>query len=113
VIRKQDTYLVRHHSDSPYTYSKADIKGMLRISLSTNCPPLLAELFVCSNEAEFVQKLLQDNNKKPSTIHSDISMMSYQLIGSVYSPRHLILPLVFPGVRVSLIFTVLWIVPFV
>jgi hypothetical protein len=29
VIGKQDTYLVRHHSDSPYKYSEADIKSML------------------------------------------------------------------------------------
>jgi hypothetical protein len=35
-----------------------------------------------------------------------------RLTGDVYSPRHLSPPLVFPGVRVSLIFTVLWIVSF-
>jgi hypothetical protein len=29
VIWNQDTYLARHHSDSPYKYSEADIKGML------------------------------------------------------------------------------------
>jgi hypothetical protein len=29
VIGKQDTYLVRYVSDSPYKYSEADIKGML------------------------------------------------------------------------------------
>jgi pectin methylesterase-like acyl-CoA thioesterase len=29
VIEKQDTYFVRHHSDSPHKYSEADIKGML------------------------------------------------------------------------------------
>jgi hypothetical protein len=29
VIGKQDTYFVRRHSDSPYKYSEADIKGML------------------------------------------------------------------------------------
>ena len=29
VIGKQDTYFVRHHSDSPYKYSETDIKGML------------------------------------------------------------------------------------
>jgi hypothetical protein len=32
--------------------------------MGTNCPPLLADLFLSSYEAEFVQKLLQDNNKK-------------------------------------------------
>jgi hypothetical protein len=29
VIGQQNTYFVRHHSDSPYKYSEADIKGML------------------------------------------------------------------------------------
>ena len=65
VIGKQDTYFVRHHSDSPYKYSEADIKGMLGflvdniyvvfgnqvfqqsvgIPMGTNCAPLLADLF--------------------------------------------------------------------
>jgi hypothetical protein len=64
VIGKQDTYLVRHHSDSPYKYSEADIKGMLGflvenievvfgdhvfqqsvgIPMDTNCAPLLEDL---------------------------------------------------------------------
>jgi hypothetical protein len=34
------------------------------IPMGTNCPPLLADLFLYSYEAEFVQKLLQNNNKK-------------------------------------------------
>ena len=34
------------------------------IPMGTNCAPLLADLFLHSYEAEFVQKLLQDNNKK-------------------------------------------------
>jgi hypothetical protein len=29
VIGKQDTYFVRHYSDSPYKYSEVDIKSML------------------------------------------------------------------------------------
>jgi hypothetical protein len=32
--------------------------------MGTKCAPLLADLFLYSYEAEFVQKLLQDNNKK-------------------------------------------------
>ena len=71
-------------TDSPYKYSEADIKGMLGflvdniyvvfgdqvfqqtvgIPMGTNCAPLLADLFLHSYEAEFVQKLLRDNNKK-------------------------------------------------
>jgi hypothetical protein len=77
VIGEQDTYFVRHHSDSPYKYSEADIKSMLGflvenmyvllgdqvfqqpvgIPMDTNCAPLLAYLFLYSYEAEFVQKL--------------------------------------------------------
>jgi hypothetical protein len=84
VIGKQDTYFVRHHSDSPHKYSDANIKGMhgflvdniyvvigdqvfqqsVDISMGTNCAPLLADVFLYSFEAEFVQKLLRDNNKK-------------------------------------------------
>jgi hypothetical protein len=75
---------VRHHSDSPYKYSEAGIKGILGflvdniyvifglqvfqlsvgIHMGTYCAPLLADLFLYSYEAEFLQKLLQDNNKK-------------------------------------------------
>ena len=32
--------------------------------MGTNCAPLLADLFLYLYEAEFVQKLLRDNNKK-------------------------------------------------
>jgi hypothetical protein len=74
---------VRHQSNSPYKYSEADIMGMLGflvdniyvafgdqafqqfagIPTGTKCVPLLADLFWYSYEAEFVQKLLQDNLK--------------------------------------------------
>jgi hypothetical protein len=33
------------------------------ISVGTDCAPLLANLFLYSYEAEFVQRVLQDNNK--------------------------------------------------
>jgi hypothetical protein len=33
------------------------------ISMGTNFAPLIVDLFLYSYEAEFVQKLLQDNNK--------------------------------------------------
>jgi hypothetical protein len=66
VIGKQDTYFVRHHSDSSYKYSEADIKGMLGflvdniyvvfgdqvieqsvgILMGTNCAPLLADILL-------------------------------------------------------------------
>jgi hypothetical protein len=34
------------------------------IAMGTHCAPLLTDLFLYSYEAEFVKKLLQDNNKK-------------------------------------------------
>jgi hypothetical protein len=63
VIGRQDAYFVRHHSNSPYKYSEADIKSMLGflvdniyvvfgdqvyqqsvgIPMGTNCAPLLAD----------------------------------------------------------------------
>ena len=92
VVGKQDTYFVRKHSGCPHGYSEVDIKSMLGflidniyvvfgeqvfqqsvgIPMGTNCAPLLADLFLYSNEAEFVQKLLQDKKKNlpcPSTLH--------------------------------------------
>ena len=92
MIGKQDTYFVRHHSDSPYKYSEADIKSMLGflvdnsyvvfedqvfqqsvdIPMGSNCAPLFADLFLYSYEAEFVQKLLRDNNKVRSWAPAEI-----------------------------------------
>jgi hypothetical protein len=74
---------VRNHSDSPYKYSVADNKGILGflvdniyvvfgdkifqqsvgIPMDFNGAPLLTELFLYSYEAEFVRKLLRDDNK--------------------------------------------------
>jgi hypothetical protein len=83
VIGKQDTYFVRYHSDSPYKYSEAKIKSMLGflvhnmyvvfgdqvfqqsvgIPMGTNCTLLLIDVISYWYEAEFVQKLLRDDNK--------------------------------------------------
>jgi hypothetical protein len=88
VSGKQDTYFVRNHSDSPYKYSEADIKGMLGflvhniyvicgdqvcqqsvvIPMGTDCAPLLADFFLYSYETEFVEKLLQYDKKKSSCV---------------------------------------------
>jgi hypothetical protein len=43
------------------------------IPMSTNYAHLLADLFLYSYEAEFVQKLLQDNKKKTITIFTIMS----------------------------------------
>ena len=83
VIGYKDTYFVRDHSDAPQKYSDADVIKMLEylidnifvefggrifqqtigIPMGTNYAPLLAELFLYSYEAEFVQSLLQAGKK--------------------------------------------------
>ena len=77
VIGYKDTYFVRDHSDAPQKYSDADVIkdagisnrqyfcGFRRtdISTTTNCAPLLADLFLYSYDAEFVQSLLKADKK--------------------------------------------------
>ena len=83
VIGYKDTYFVRNHSDAPQKYSDADVIKMLEylienifvefggrifqqtigIPMGTNCAPLLADLFLYSFKAEFVQSLLQAGKK--------------------------------------------------
>ena len=83
VISYKDTYFVRDHSDAPQKYSDADVIKMLEylidnifvefggrifqqtigIPVGTDCAPLLANLFLYSYEAEFVQRLLQAGKK--------------------------------------------------
>jgi hypothetical protein len=78
----QNTYFVIHHSDDPHKYSEADINGRFGfrvdnlyvvfedqvfqqstgIPMGTNCDPVLADLFLYSYEAEFVQTLLRNKN---------------------------------------------------
>jgi hypothetical protein len=86
LIGKQDTYFVRHNSDSPYKYSEADIKDIIGflvdniyvvfgyqvfqqsvgIPICTDSASLLTDFFLYSYEAEFVPK--RDNNKKNSRV---------------------------------------------
>ena len=83
VVNHSRTYFVIHDSDSMHKYSETDIKEMLGflidnifvvfgnqifqqtvgIPMGTNCAPLLADLFLYSYEAEFIQKLLHEKNK--------------------------------------------------
>ena len=83
VIGYKDTYFVRDHSDAPQKYSDVDVIKMLEylinnifvefggrifqqtigIPMGTNCEPLLADLFLYSYEALFVQSLLQAGKK--------------------------------------------------
>ena len=83
VIGNRKHYFVKTHSDCPHKYSEVQIKRMLDflidniyvvfgdqvfqqtvgIPMGTNCAPLLADLFLYSYEAEFIQKLVREKNK--------------------------------------------------
>ena len=98
VIDYKDTHFVRDHSDAPQKYSDADVIKMLEylidnifmefggrifqqtigILMGTNCAPLLAELFLYSYEAEFVQSLLKAGKEhlaQQFKLPTDIKMM--------------------------------------
>ena len=79
----EETYFAKGHSDSKNKYSEDDIIKMLEflvdnifvvfvgkvlqqtvgIPMGTNCAPLLADIFLYSYEAEFIQFLLSTGNK--------------------------------------------------
>ena len=82
VLGHEETYFVKEHSDSKSKYSEDDIIKMLEflvdnifvvfagkvfqqtvgIPMGTNCAPLLADIFLYSYEADFIQSLLSINN---------------------------------------------------
>jgi hypothetical protein len=53
------------HVDNIYVvFGDQVFQQCVGIRMGTNCAPLLVDVFLYSYEAEFVQKLLRDNNKK-------------------------------------------------
>ena len=84
VLGHEESYFVKEHSDSKHKYSEDDIIKMLEflvdnifvvfagkvfqqivgIPMGTNCAPLLADLFLYSYEAEFIQSLLSTGRKQ-------------------------------------------------
>jgi hypothetical protein len=83
VISHQKHYFVKHQSDTMHKYSEVEIKKMLEflidniyvvvggqvfqqsvgILMGTNSASLLADLFLYSYEAEFIQRLLHEKKK--------------------------------------------------
>ena len=81
---KLGPYFVKEHSDSKNKYTEDDIINMLEflvdnifvvfggkvfqqkvgIPMGTHCAPLLADIFLYSYEAEFIQSLLSSGKKK-------------------------------------------------
>ena len=83
MLGRDRSYFAKHHSDSTKQVSETDIFNMLEflikifamfggrvfqqtvgIPMGTNCAPLLADLFLYSYEADFIQGLLKKNEKK-------------------------------------------------
>ena len=84
VLSHEESYFVKEHSDSKHKYSEDDIIKMLEflvdnifvvfagkvfqqkvgIPMGTNCAPLLADIFLYSYEAEFIQSLLSTGRKQ-------------------------------------------------
>ena len=78
VLRREGPYFVKEHSDSKNKYTEDDIFNMIEflvdnifgvfggkvfqqivgIPIGTNCAPLLADIFLYSYEAEFIQSLV-------------------------------------------------------
>ena len=83
VLRHEETYFVKEHSDSKSKYSEDDIIKMLEflvdnifvvfagkvfqqtvgIPMGTNCAPLIADIILYSYEADFIQSLLSTEKK--------------------------------------------------
>ena len=83
VLGHEESYFVKEHSDSKSKYSEDDIIKMLEflvdnifvvfagkvfqqtvgIPMGTNCAPLLADIFLYSYEADFIQSLLSTGKK--------------------------------------------------
>ena len=84
VLGRDRSYFVKNHSDSTKKLSETDIINMLEclidnifvifggrvfqqtvgIHMGTNCAPLLADLFLYSYEADFIQGLLKKNERE-------------------------------------------------
>jgi hypothetical protein len=83
ILGRDRSYFVKHHSDSTKAFSETDIFNMLEflidnifvmlggcvfqqtvgIPMGTNCVPLLADLFLYSYEADFIQGFLKKSEK--------------------------------------------------
>jgi hypothetical protein len=99
VICHQKHHFVKYHSDSTQKYSEVEkmleflidniyvhvvVRGhvfqqSIGIPMGTNCAPLLADLFLYSYEAKFIQKLLHEKKK--------ISCCGLQFDISIYGRR--------------------------
>ena len=97
VIGHSSTYFVKYHTDSPNKYTEDDIVNMLNfliynifvefarqifqqtvgIPMGTNCAPLLADLYLYSYEAAFIQDFVlnEDTRNRLSPLISLIGIL--------------------------------------
>ena len=105
VLGHEGPYFVKEHSDSKNKYTEDDIVNMLEflvdnifvvfggkvfqqivgIPMGTNCAPLLADIFLYSYEAEFIQSLLSTGKKKLASQFN----FTYRYIDDVLSINNL------------------------
>ena len=101
VLGHEETYFVKEHSDSKHEYSEDDIIKMLEflvdnifvvfagkvfqqtagIPMGTNCAHLLADIFLYSYEADFIQSLLSTGKKQLASRFN----LTYRYIDDVLS----------------------------
>ena len=106
VLGRDRSYFVKHHSDSTKKFSETDIFNMLEflidnifvmfggrifqqtvgMPMGTNCAPLLADLFLNSYEADFIQGLLKKNEKKLARSFNFTFRYIYDVL-SLYNSR--------------------------
>ena len=104
IIGCKETYFVRDHSNVPQKYSDTDViktleylidnifvdfgghifQQTISIPMGTNCAPLLADLFLYSYEAEFVQSFLKAGKKH---LAQQLSF-TYRYIDDVFSLKN-------------------------
>ena len=83
VVNHNSTYFVKNHSNAKHKYTEHDIVRMINflidnifvecggevfqqvigIPMVTNCAPLLADIFLYSYEAEFIQTLIRSGKR--------------------------------------------------
>ena len=88
VLDHEESYFVKEHSDSKSKFSEDNIinvleilvdnifvifagkvfKQIVGIPMERNCAPLLADIFLCSYEAEFIQSLLSTGRKQLASL---------------------------------------------
>jgi hypothetical protein len=75
--------------------------------MGMNCAPLLADLFLCSYEVEFIQKLLQEK-KKSLAVAFNLTFRYIEMVLSISNDQlHSYVDLIYPNEAKVMFFSVL------